>query len=426
MIQRNSSDLFGGQLNEPQHDRTLIPISILVIAVHILLLFFSAYASSGLPAPKPKERLVVKTISLNSHTEILDPPMEIIAEIAPPPPLPKPKLEPVEPVVAIIEVPIPKPEPIPEPKPEPIPEPIPESKPEPIPEPIPEPKPEPIPEPIQEPIPEPKPEPIPEPKPLPKPDPKPEQKKTDPKKTKPTPPVKKNEKKPEKSPENKKVVSKKEDPKKPQPKKKPQTTGTKKKESKPQKKNETKKTIPPSKKWSESEKKAEVKKAEPSTQEPKIDPAIIAAQEAAKAKRRELLASAQKSIAKIERTRDKLGASQATLESAPAVPRPIESLQIETLLGEKKQELSSQEIGYHEELASRLKLLLRLPEFGEVKIKLTLERSGRFVKVVIVSAESTSNRKYIEKTLPSLKFPSFGNNFSDLDQYTFVIALSNE
>jgi hypothetical protein len=410
----------------PHHDRTWIPISLVVTTMHVLLLFLFSNVSNPPPIPKFKERLVVKTVSLNSTTtEILDSPLgEPIAEISPPTssllaPQPEPKPIAIEPVVPVVEAPTPEPEPI---EVDPSKE---QEKPTEIPKP--EPKPEPVPEQKREPKPEPKldSKPKQESKPKPKQEPP---KKTTPKKKEPTFSAKKTEKKSNKSVE--KVVTKKEDNKKSQPKKTPEPALAKKKETTPSKKSETKKKADPPKKErvinKETKKKSETKQAETTPLEPKIDPEVIAAQEAAKAKRRELLASAQKSIAKIERTHDKLGPSQTSLGTAPAVPRPIESLQIETILGEKKQQLTPQEIGYHEELASRLKLLLRLPEFGEVKIKLTLERSGRFVKVVIVSAESASNRKYIEKTLPALKFPSFGNNFNDLDQYTFVIALSNE
>jgi hypothetical protein len=48
------------------------------------------------------------------------------------------------------------------------------------------------------------------------------------------------------------------------------------------------------------------------------------------------------------------------------------------------------------------------------------------MNVVIVSAQSLENRKYIEKMVPSLTFPSFGSNFSGHNEYTFLITLSND
>ena len=88
--------------------------------------------------------------------------------------------------------------------------------------------------------------------------------------------------------------------------------------------------------------------------------------------------------------------------------------------------MGDHEVSYRDELANRLKLLLRLPEYGEVKVKLTIERSGKIAKVLIISSESSANRKYIEKTLPGLTFPQFGTRFGDVDQYTFSITLGNE
>ena len=70
--------------------------------------------------------------------------------------------------------------------------------------------------------------------------------------------------------------------------------------------------------------------------------------------------------------------------------------------------------------------MLRLPEFGEVKIKLTLERTGRVIKVQVLNAESELNRKYIEKEIESLALPPFGNNFKGMTEFTFSITLSNE
>lgn len=265
--------------------------------------------------------------------------------------------------------------------------------------------PEPIPEPVSKPAPEPKPAPSPVKKEVKK-EPKPKEKaKPTPPKSKPKPPPKPKAKdkptpkKPEKkaAPEKKKPVEKKPVEKKP-------TKTTPKKESKPK------------------------PKAEPDkpTLDPEVEAQRVKQTEAAQAKRRELLANAQKSIAQIEQTRDKLSATSAKSMLTAALPGRIDALQVETFLGSDEGKLSSQEISYYDELAGRLKLLLRLPEYGEVKIKLTLERSGRFVKVSVVNAQSVNNRKYVEKTLPTLTYPGFGSNFDDAAQYTFVIALSNE
>lgn len=153
---------------------------------------------------------------------------------------------------------------------------------------------------------------------------------------------------------------------------------------------------------------------------------VAAEKQVEKARQQKLLVEAQERIAKIGRTSDKLTADKGGKAAAPAVPGALTTLNIDALPSNSGTPLTDRERGYRDELAGRLKLQLKLPEYGEVKIKLTLERSGRVVSVVVVSAESQANRKHIEKMLPGLVFPAFGANFGSDPQYTFVITLSNE
>lgn len=169
-------------------------------------------------------------------------------------------------------------------------------------------------------------------------------------------------------------------------------------------------------------KKAEKKKAKPAPVAEKKKPAAKP-DNRAQIKNRELLAKAQESIAKIQATSVTIGAGQA----APRPELKIPQLKVLPKSGDEEMAgWSAGEVGFRDELASRLKLQLRLPEYGDVKIKLTLARAGRFVKVFIVSSESKANRQYIEKTIPTLTFPPFGHNFENVDEYTFSITLSNE
>lgn len=353
-------------------DRAFFLITITVLFTHLSLLIASALLPDPKPIAKPIKQIIVKTITLGER-----------------PPPPKKKAAKQQPIVEpqlIVEA-----EPIPQP--EPISKSLPKEEPAPIAEVI-EPFP-PIPETL--PVEEKKPEQIPiEPKQK-----KPALKKETPKK-KPTPP-----KPAEKTKTKPKAIPDKKEPKK---------TETPKKTKPPSKKETPKKETP--KKDLEDVK----PKAKETPAKPKVDPEL----QAANAKRRELLARAQKSIAKIEQNRDTLNASSATTTAGAVVPGRIDALQVETFPSSTGEKLSPQEISYYDELASRLKLLLRLPELGEIKIKLTLDRSGHFMKVTIVNAESLSNRKYVEKTLPTLTYPSFGSNFTGMAQYTFVISLSNE
>lgn len=149
------------------------------------------------------------------------------------------------------------------------------------------------------------------------------------------------------------------------------------------------------------------------------------AAEAVKVKRQQLLAEAQKSIAQIDRASDPVK-TVAKSSAVANIPGTIEHLQVETLgEGACGGEFTVQEMRYYEELASHLKRQLRLPEYGQVRIKLSLERSGKFLEASVMHAESKKNRQYLEQMLPKLKYPGFGTQFA-ADQHTFIIAFSNE
>jgi hypothetical protein len=93
---------------------------------------------------------------------------------------------------------------------------------------------------------------------------------------------------------------------------------------------------------------------------------------------------------------------------------PIKSLASELLTFEAK---------YEEELISYLEALLSLPEKGEVKIKLTLKREGSVQSLEILKAASHKNREYIQTSLPSCSFPSFGTHFKGETTHTFTLNL---
>jgi len=160
-------------------------------------------------------------------------------------------------------------------------------------------------------------------------------------------------------------------------------------------------------------------KPTPSIQDAKIK----AEQEALQEQQRKLIAAAQESMAKMDKGRANLTIVKSNL--AVATPVAIKDLQIEALDSDTNS-MTVGEKSYRDELAGRLKLLLKLPEHGEVQLKLTLDRSGKVLKVTITKSVSQLNRSYIEKNLPTLKFPSFGKHFDNKLDYTFNIQLSNE
>lgn len=143
-------------------------------------------------------------------------------------------------------------------------------------------------------------------------------------------------------------------------------------------------------------------------------------------KQKELFEKAQESLAKIKQSRDKLPPKPKKETINLKSPNELTDLQVEQLSNPSPNALTQQEVNYRDELAGRLKLMLKLPEYGEVKIQLTLNRSGQVKSVEILSAESTLNSKYVEKMIPSLTFPSFGHRFQNMNQYTFALTLRNE
>ncbi|MCE5319245.1 MAG: hypothetical protein LLG04_18015 [Parachlamydia sp.] len=153
-----------------------------------------------------------------------------------------------------------------------------------------------------------------------------------------------------------------------------------------------------------------------------VSDAQAAKRTAQKAKQQELLARAQESIAKIRRDGVTIDANQKRRGADLKIPQ----LTLATVATEEASALSVGELSYRDELAGRLKLLLKLPEYGSVKLKLTLQRSGKVFKVAILSAASAQNRAYVEKMMPTLQFPPFGNQFGEEPEYTFTITLNND
>jgi outer membrane biosynthesis protein TonB len=149
--------------------------------------------------------------------------------------------------------------------------------------------------------------------------------------------------------------------------------------------------------------------------------------EARLAKQKTLLARAKESIAKIDTHHDTLPSNESMTSLSFGSLKSIENLKIDALpSGDIKGVLSDPESSYIAELKHRLELMLRLPERGDVKVLLTLNRSGTVEKVDIVNTKSDINKKYVESKLPQVTFTNFGTNFANHEKYTFQITLKNQ
>lgn len=246
-----------------------------------------------------------------------------------------------------------------------------------------------------------------------------------------TPKVKDSPKK-EESPKKEPPKKKKDEPKKEEPKKNSPVNPQAKNELKPKPK--PVETPPQKQKPKEPRKEVDPAPVATSVKQKPIQPSAqeIAAQEAAKTRQKELLAKAQENIAKIGQTRDKQASSSTASASSVAftkteLPQLVGTLEIDALpmLEGSTAQLTVKEVSYRDEISYRLRRALKLPDYGTIKVKLILDRSGKVKSAVIVSSESGKNKEYVEKSISTLTFPNFGTNFGNSPEYTFMITLHN-
>ena len=87
---------------------------------------------------------------------------------------------------------------------------------------------------------------------------------------------------------------------------------------------------------------------------------------------------------------------------------------------------ASPEACYIGDLIRRLQLNVRLPEPGEVRVKLSLTRNGAVSSIQILSGNKASIKQAIEKKLRAVHFSPFGTSFSCEPEHTLNLRLSND
>ena len=158
-------------------------------------------------------------------------------------------------------------------------------------------------------------------------------------------------------------------------------------------------------------KKIEEKKTVQSKTPPPPAPAIPA----------HLLQELEESIAKIDVKQDKI-----QRKNKEQVSSSLKPLAVDTPISSDSFDTKNSEIAYTEMLIAYLREQLYLPEFGEVKVRLTLFSNGKVAKLVVLKTESEKNRQYIENNLPLVEFPSLKEVFNNQESKTFVFAFCNE
>jgi len=112
--------------------------------------------------------------------------------------------------------------------------------------------------------------------------------------------------------------------------------------------------------------------------------------------------------------------------SKPSSVKPISSLNTDTSLIDKAKEKGSQESAYTDDLVRRLQLGIKLPEHGEASVAITINRSGKAVKVAVTSGTSGAIKQTLSQKLPTLTFSPFGTCFPNEREHTFLLRLSND
>lgn len=122
--------------------------------------------------------------------------------------------------------------------------------------------------------------------------------------------------------------------------------------------------------------------------------------------------SLRESIKKMESSSATSAAPKTTTPSAP------------TLHIDRIEEATSSD--YAQTITHYLHQSLHLPDFGEVKIQLTLQQDGHIVKLVVLEAENERNKKYLEEMLPYLRLPPFVGSMAKQKECTLILTFCNE
>lgn len=131
---------------------------------------------------------------------------------------------------------------------------------------------------------------------------------------------------------------------------------------------------------------------------------------------KQLLQELEESFSKLEaKPEKKKGSSSKKMD----LPEPVGSLHSEASSFAEPADAGE----YHAALISYLHETLNLPEYGEVKIQLTLRQDGTVLNLLVLKTESEKNRKYLETSLLHLTFPRLQGSKK---QETFVVTFCNE
>jgi colicin import membrane protein len=126
----------------------------------------------------------------------------------------------------------------------------------------------------------------------------------------------------------------------------------------------------------------------------------------------------------IEQSLSKVGTNSKKATSSTSIQTESQ-LTLSSLNSSNSISDDSFELSYESTLQLYLKAHLILPEWGNVDIYLTVEKSGKVKSVKILKSDSKINKEYIEANLPKITLPPFGKHFAEKNEKSFNITLSN-
>ncbi|MDR2540097.1 MAG: hypothetical protein LBC45_05905 [Chlamydiales bacterium] len=127
-----------------------------------------------------------------------------------------------------------------------------------------------------------------------------------------------------------------------------------------------------------------------------------------------ILKQLEESIAKIEQKDDKQCKSSTIVTAPLSFKVAVAPVQEEPALP-----------NYTASLVKGLTQMLQLPEYGEVKIKITVSPAGKIIDLLVLQAESKANKLYLEKCLPNIVLPKYNEKVTLNNEQTFTLTFCN-
>ncbi|KAG8155693.1 hypothetical protein JTE90_011514 [Oedothorax gibbosus] len=127
-----------------------------------------------------------------------------------------------------------------------------------------------------------------------------------------------------------------------------------------------------------------------------------------------ILKQLEESIAKIEQKDDKQCKSSTIVTASLPSKVAVAPAQEEPTLP-----------SYTASLVKELTQILQLPEYGEVKVKITVSPAGKIIELLVLQAESKANKLYLEKCLPNIVLPKYNEKVTLNNEQTFTLTFCN-